>query len=69
MLFEKLYTILTLLTMDLFFRAAHGLAKPKRLPLPKMSYISYDDDTWQSYTLPKEDPKSKKSCDTPLEFC
>ena len=55
--------------MDLFFRAAHGLEKPKRLLLPKMSYISYDDDTWQSYTLPKEDPKSKKSCDTPLEFC
>ena len=54
--------------MDFFFQAAHGLGKPKRLPLPKMSYMSYDDDAWQSYTLPKEDPKSKKSCDTSLEF-
>ena len=31
-LFEKLYTILTLLTMGLFFEAAHGLWGTKRLP-------------------------------------
>ena len=30
-LLEKLYTILTLLTMDLFSKAANGLEKPKML--------------------------------------
>ena len=31
-LFEKLYTILTMITMDLFFEAAHGLGEQKRSP-------------------------------------
>ena len=57
-LFEKLYTILTLLTMGLFFEAAHGLWGTKRLPSLNMSYISYNDDTWYSYTLPKENRKN-----------
>ena len=30
-LLEKLYTILTLLTMDLFSKAANGLERPKML--------------------------------------
>ena len=34
-LFEKIYTILTLLTMGLFFGAAHRLGGPKRLPSQK----------------------------------
>ena len=38
-----------------FFGAAHGWA------------TSYNDETWHSYTLPKEDPKNYKSRDTPLE--
>ena len=34
-----------------------------------MFYISYNDDTWHSFTLPKEDPKNiNKSLDTPLGF-
>ena len=32
-------------------------------------HISYNDKTWHSYTLPKEDPKMYKSHDTPLGFC
>ena len=42
-LFEKLYTILTLLTMDLFFEAAHRLmggggggGRSKKAPHPKI---------------------------------
>ena len=31
-LFEKIYMILTLLTIGPFFGAAHGLREPKRLP-------------------------------------
>ena len=31
-----------------FFGAAHGWG----------AHISYNDETWQSYTLPKEDPKN-----------
>ena len=27
-------------------------------PLPKICHISYNDETWHSYTLPKEDPKN-----------
>ena len=42
-----------------FFGAAHGwgvgfLAPP----LQSLSHISYTDETWHSYTLPKEDPKN-----------
>ena len=48
-LFENLYTILTLLTMDLFWRCSW---------VGGGSYISYNDDTWHNFTLPKEDPKN-----------
>ena len=37
-----------------------------------LSHISYNDETWYSYTLPKKDLKNikiYKSRDTPLEFC
>ena len=27
-------------------------------PSKNLSYISYNDETWHSYTLPKEDPKN-----------
>ena len=37
-------------------------------PLQNMSHISCIDETWHSYTLPKEDPKIRKSRDTLLEF-
>ena len=69
LLFEKLYGILNLLTTGLFFKAAHGLGGPKMPPPQNMSYISYNDDTWYSYTLPKENHKIYKSRDTPLAFC
>ena len=26
--------------------------------LPKMSQMSYNNETWHSYTLPKEEPKN-----------
>ena len=32
-------------------------------PLSKMSHISYNDGTWHSYALPKEDPKNIYSVD------
>ena len=36
--------------------------------LPKSSHTYPNDETWQSYTLPKEDPKTYKSGDTAFEF-
>ena len=38
-------------------------------PLLKISQISYNDETWHSYTLPKEDPQIHESPDTSLELC
>ena len=44
-----------------FFGAAHkwGAFWPFFLaPLPKIRHTSYSNETWHSYTLPKEDPKN-----------
>ena len=43
-LFEKLYTILTVLTMGIFFGLLIASGDQKG-PLPKMFYISYNDGT------------------------
>ena len=44
------------------FVAAHGLGcwggGAKRPPPLNMSHIFYNDETWSSYKLPKEDPKN-----------
>ena len=51
---------LTLFRMG-FFRAAYGCwggGGGRKAPLPKIfSHISYNDETWHGYTLPKEDLK------------
>ena len=54
--FEKIYMILSLLTMGFFFGAARGLGGPKRLPSLKY-VLHYNDDTWHSHALPKKGPK------------
>ena len=36
-----------------FFGAAHGWPPPGNPP-----HISYNDETWHSHTLPKEDSKN-----------
>ena len=42
----------------------------KRLPfLKSVTDIYYNDKTWHSYTLHKEDAKKYESCDTLLAFC
>ena len=41
-----------------FFGAPHGWGRPKRPLLLKISYTSYNDETWHRYTLPKEDIKN-----------
>ena len=41
----------------------------KKPPPQNLSHISYSDETWHTYTLPKEDEKISKSRDTLLEFC
>ena len=48
------------------FGAADGWEGAKGPPSLKQSHISYNDETWHSYTLPKEYPKIYKSRDTPL---
>ena len=40
------------------FGAADGWEGAKGPPSLKQSHISYNDETWHSYTLPKEDPKN-----------
>ena len=53
-----------------FFGAAHGWGEGDFLaPLPKIRHTSYNDVTWHSYTLPKEDPKMYKSRDIFLDPC
>ena len=64
--------ILTLFRMG-YFGAAHGWrgeGGAKRLPfLKSVTDIYYNDKTWHSYTLHKEDGKKYESCDTLLAFC
>ena len=68
-LFEKIYTILTLLTMGLLFGAADGLGGPKRFPSLKcLTYLTIITlGTVMHY--PKKIQNMYKSRDTPLEFC
>ena len=49
------------------FGAARGW-EAKGPPAENLSDISYSNETWHTYTLPKEDPKMCKSHGTPLEF-
>ena len=39
------------------FGAAHEWGGQKA-PKPKICHTSYNDETWHSYTLAKEDPKN-----------
>ena len=49
---------LTLFRMS-FFGAAHGWGAGKKVPPPlHLPHTSYNDETWHSYILPKEDPKN-----------
>ena len=41
----------------------------KRSPLPKICHTSYNDETWYSCTVPKEDSEIYTSRDTRREFC
>ena len=61
-------TALTLFRAGLF-GAAHGWGGAKSPPPYNLSHIPCKDETWHSYTLPKEDSKIYESCDSPLEFC
>ena len=40
-----------------FFGAAYGWWGGEGVGGQKSSHISYNDESWHSYTLPKEDPK------------
>ena len=35
-----------------------GVGQKGLLPLQNLSYMSYNDESWQSYTLPKVDFKN-----------
>ena len=41
-----------------FFRGCSWIEGTKKASLPKMSSISYNDDTWCSYILPKKIQKN-----------
>ena len=43
---------------DGLFRSCSRMGEPKGPPLQNLSHISDIDETWHSYTLPKEDPKN-----------
>ena len=50
--------------------AAHAFLPPPPSPsVQNLLHMSYNDESWHSYTLPKDDPKTYKSRDTPLNFC
>ena len=51
--------MLTLFRMGLF-EAAHGCGEGavKKPPFPKICHTSYNDETWDGYTLRKEDPNN-----------
>ena len=57
-LFEKIYTILILLTMGLFWGAAHGLGGPKRLP--SLKYVLHILQWWHLAQLCITQRRSKK---------
>ena len=40
------------------FGAAHELGGLAKKVTQDLSHISYNDETWHSYTLAKEDPKN-----------
>ena len=40
------------------FRGCLRMGGCQKGPLPKIVHISYNDETWHSYILPKEDPKN-----------
>ena len=67
-LFEKIYTILTLLTILLFCRGFHGLGETKKAPSPR--YVSHPTMmTLRTVTpYPNKIQKIHKSLDTPIEF-
>ena len=40
----------------------------KVAPSKNLSHITYNDETWDSHTLPKKDSEKNKSSDKPLRF-
>ena len=66
---EKIYTILTLLTMGLFFVAAPRLGEPKRLP--SLKCLTYPTMMTLGIAMhyPKKIQNMFKSRETPPEFC
>ena len=57
LVFHCLFRLLTLFSMGLF-GAAYRWGWGRALPLENLSHVSYIDETWHSYTLPKENPKN-----------
>ena len=53
---------------DGHFWGCSRMMEQKAPSLLHLSHISYNDETWHSYTLPKEDPKIYQSRDTPPDF-
>ena len=54
--------------LDVFDFLRFQLKFPKHL-IKNLWHLFYIDETWHSYTLPKEDQKTHKSRGTPLWFC
>ena len=46
------------------FGAAHGWGA--KAPAKNVSDISYNNETWHTYTLPREDPKTRNHMTHPL---
>ena len=54
---------------DGHFRGYSRMEGGKFAPLTKICQISYSDETWHCYTLPKEDPKNISITMHTTEFC
>ena len=50
-------SLLTLSEMGILW-AGHRWGRAKKIPPENLSQISYNDETWQSYTSVKEDQKN-----------
>ena len=67
---KKNYSEINSIKDEPFTGSPRMVGEAKNSPPPwNLSHISYNDETWHSYTLPKKIQTIYNTRDTPLEFC